>query len=278
MSELVCFVSISPQLFGPGVDEFIRAGGLDGFVVVKKAKWSVDISLRGENVFGQLHELKERAQDAGGFVVIQRPYFEYSREEIQNARWVHVGNTSAAAVLDEKNPVRQMTEGECSHCGLPARYLDLPEVDLVADANEMIFKTTESEWLLRSGLLPQAERERHGSIRDLQDEDWSVLREGYSFPRLLPQSTGAVIEDGCGVCGLKEWYSGNEEPLKVLYPGSVFKESGDELVGFSAEWAGCRVENDQVASLGARHLFLKGELAVHCYGQKNVQLDVVHYE
>lgn len=278
MSELVCFVSISPQMFGPRVDEFIQAGGLDGFDVVKQAKWSVDISLRGENVFEQLHELKERAQDAGGFVVIQRPYFEYSREEIQNARWVHIGNTSAAAVLEEKNPIRQMTEGECSYCGLPARYLDLPEVDLVADANEMVFCTTESEWLFRSELLPQAERERHRFIRDVQDEHWSVLREGYHFPSLLPQSAGAVIEDGCDICGLKTWSWGSEEPLMVVYPASVLVESGDDLIGFSAEWVGCRVENEHVASLASRHLFLKGELAVHCYGQKHVQLDVVHYE
>ncbi len=194
MSELVCFVSISPQMFGPGLDEFIQSGGLEGFQIEKKAKRSVSLSLRGDDVFDQLSELKERTQDAGGFVVIQRPYFEYSREEIQNARWVHIGNTSAAVVLEEKNPIRQITEGECSHCGLPAQYSDLPEVDLVADADEMVFSTTESEWLFRSELLPQAERERHRFIRDVQDENWSVLREGYGFPRLLPQSTGAVIE------------------------------------------------------------------------------------
>lgn len=278
MSELVYFVSISPKLFGPGLDEFLLAGGVDGFDVVKKAKHSVGVSLRGEDAYDQLCELKERTQDAGGFVVIQRPYFEYSREEIQDARWVHIGNTSAAAVLEEKKPIRQMTAGECSQCGLPAHYLDLPEVDLVADTDEMVFSTTESEWLFRSELLPQEERERHRYIRDAQDENWSVLREGFNFPRLQPPTTGAVLENGCDKCGLIEWYTSDREPLRIVYSHSVLEQSGEELIGFSAEWLGCRVENDHVASLAGRRLFLKGELAVHCYGQKHVHLDVVHYE
>lgn len=277
MAELVYSVSIHPQLFGPGIADFLQAGGADGFQVIKKAKHSITISIHGEDSGGQLQELIERTREAG-LSLLQRPYFEYSRKEIHDARWVHIGNTSAAAVLDEKNPIRQMTEGECSHCGLPAQYLDLPELDLVADADEMVFRTTESEWLLRSELLPQAERERHRCIRDVQDENWSVLRDGFQFPRLSPQTTGTVIEVGCEICGLKEWYTSNKDPLRIVYPLSVIKESGEELIGFSAEWAGCRVENDQVASLAARHLFLKGELAVHCYGQKHLQLDVVQYE
>lgn len=268
-------VFISGKAMGTRLSDLVDAGVFDGMTPIMSTKHSLTFDFSGDAGKQQRAVFDQRLKGHDPMILCFSR-IQYSRQEIESASWVAV-SVVAGIVCDDLKLMRDISQGECSACGVPAKYLDLPECDLLPDESEMVLHTNSGEWFFRREVLPESVATENPIVLSQNGGEWVVLRNGVEFPKRDIASTGIDFNEVCKKCLLSGFYNDCDHPVRIVYPKSIENEMCGSI-GFSKEWDGERIENEHLQRLPSRTLYLSGKLASMCFEQDGVKLDIIQFE